>query len=110
MPVTRELILKIARLAGDERGDPRTREAAFDKLVAFKETHPHLFVLATPEGDAAPWSDVADVGDDAPQAPPPTKGKPRFMDIRNWDVTAAGNPTIIVTVKGTDVLERALPD
>jgi hypothetical protein len=102
---TRELVLKIARLAGDERGDAATRAIAFAKLEALRAEHPHLFVLEesppTAE-DAAPWSDVADVADDAPQAPPPTKGKARFMDIRNWKATAAGNPTITATVRGVE--------
>lgn len=96
---TVDLILKIARLAGDERGDPRIREIAHAKLANLKAAYPHLFVLETPT-EPAPWSDVADVADGAPPSPPPTKGKARFMDIRNWDVTAAGNATITVTVRG----------
>jgi hypothetical protein len=42
---TREFILKIAMLAGDERAHPMMRQVPFDKLAAFQETHPHLFVL-----------------------------------------------------------------
>ena len=41
MPIDAALIHKIALLAGDERGDPHTREIALNKLVAFRETHAH---------------------------------------------------------------------
>jgi hypothetical protein len=99
---TRELILKIARLAGDERGDAATRAIAYAKLADLKAAHPHLFVIETPEDNDAPWSEVADV-EDAPPTPaggPVDKRKARFMDHSSWSDTAKGNPCIEVTRKG----------
>jgi hypothetical protein len=62
---TRELILKIAALAGDERGDPAIRAVAYEKLAVLKDIYPHLFWMpgedtptAPPEPDAPPWADV----------------------------------------------------
>ena len=70
---TRELILKIAALAGDERGDPMVREIAYAKLAALKDAYPHLSwappgedaPTAPPEPGAPPWADVATNVDDA---------------------------------------------
>jgi hypothetical protein len=45
MPIDAELIHKIAILAGDERGEPMVRAVAFDKLEAYRLSHPHPFVL-----------------------------------------------------------------
>jgi hypothetical protein len=104
---TREQILKIAMLAGDERAHPMMRQVAFDKLAAFQETHPHLFVLpaAADELEDSPpmWANVADTGE-APPPPPPARygSKAWFMDIRNWDTTAKGNPSIVVEAKGVE--------
>jgi hypothetical protein len=102
MPVDADLIRKIALVAGDERGDPHVREIAWSKLEAFRRSHPHLFVIETPEDSAAPWSDVADV-EEKPAAPtkgPVNKLKARFMDHMSWSDTAKGNPSIEVTRKG----------
>jgi hypothetical protein len=44
-------MLKIARLTGDERGDPQTRAVAYAKLESFHKTHPELFALE----DVPPW-------------------------------------------------------
>ncbi len=83
-----DLIRKIEAVALDDRGDPRTREIALDKLGAFKISHPHLF--SEPyrvEDDANPWSDVADVGvEESPPWPPAPsdKDRARFLDINRW--------------------------
>ena len=69
---TLELLQKIARLAGDERGDPATREVAYAKLRAFHETHPHLFKLE--------------------ESPPPLDEEPEFEDVSNWREADPQNP------------------
>jgi hypothetical protein len=109
---TRELIMKIAALAGDERGDPMVRAVACEKLAVLKDIYPHLFWM--PDGDEpaaqaateAPsmWADVADVSE-APSPPPPARygSKAWFMDIKNWDTTAKGNPSIVVMAKGVEL-------
>lgn len=107
---TRALIIKIAMLAGDERAHPMVRQVAFDKLAGFKESHPHLFVLPAeaPElEDRQPmWADVPDAPDANSATPPPPPprygGKAWFMDIKNWDTTAKGNPSIVVEAKGVE--------
>jgi hypothetical protein len=42
--------------------------------------------------------------DGAPPPPPPARrgSKAWFMDIRNWDATAKGNPSIVVRAKGVE--------
>jgi hypothetical protein len=110
MPVDADLVRKIALLASDERAHLRIREIAFEKLAAFKLSHPHLFVLATPkpalrqaqdegENDAS-WSDVADVpGARTEPAPLSARDRARFMDAQNWRETSNGNVSILITVK-----------
>jgi hypothetical protein len=103
---TRELIMKIARLAGDERGDAATRAIAFAKLEAVQAAHPELFRIAgeapatAPETatDAPGWSDVTT--EDEKPAPP--KGPPAwFMDLSGWQETANRNRSIVVTFRTT---------
>lgn len=102
MSVTRELVLKIARLAGDERGDAATRAIAWAKLEALQTAYPELFWIdeepapaTAPEAaaDAPGWSDVA-TGDEKPEDPnaPPA----RFMDLSKWDTTANGHRSHIL--------------
>jgi hypothetical protein len=72
---TRELILKIAALAGDERGDPMVRAVAYEKLTALQDIYPHLFWAPGEDAptapleleDTPPWTDVADVGKASPR-------------------------------------------
>ncbi len=97
-----DLIRKIEAVALDDRGDPRTREIALNKLGAFKISHPHLF--SEPyrvEDDANPWSDVADVGvEESPPWPPAPsdKDRARFLDINRWRQTANGNLSTLVAM------------
>ena len=101
---SREQILKIARLAGDERAHPMMRQVAFDKLATFQETHPHLFW--TPGQDepvgAPMWADVPDApGSAAPPHPTPSSGSPAwFTNLNDWGKTSNGNPTIVVCEPG----------
>lgn len=100
---THELLIKIAKLAGDERGNPMVRQIALDKLAAFQQTHPHLFWIEG-EGDPLPWTDVA-TDADAPEPPAPpisANDKARFMNVAKWMRTANGNLSIVIAVKGVD--------
>ena len=114
---TRETILKIAAVAGDERGDAMVRQVAYEKLAALKDIYPHLFwtpgqnapmALSEPDGEPS-WADVATDVDNT-SAPPPRPArygtKAWFMDIRNWDVTAKGNPSI--TIRGKSAERRVV--
>jgi hypothetical protein len=81
--ITRETLLRIAAIAGDERADPATRDIAWRKLEDFKEQYPDLFVIEPPDdGFAKVEVEEAEVD-------------PAFEDYRNWanwEVSAKGNP------------------
>jgi hypothetical protein len=85
-------MLKIARLAGDERGDPQTRAVAYAKLEPFYKTNPELF--AVERAPSTPWR-VVD-GDPSPWMEPPVvnhddEAEEDFCDVRNWRHSAKGN-------------------
>jgi hypothetical protein len=89
MPPTRDLLLKIARLAGDERGDPATRAVAMAKLEEIHATYPELFVLEKARPTAPAFEDEGDIF----RAPPPSGNPERdaFLDPRFWRQSAKGN-------------------
>ena len=105
-----ELLIKIARLAGDERGDPMVRRNAFDSSLdsskairiysprARRQRHPSS---RTPRRCGLTFS-APDV-EDKPAARakgPVDKRRARFMDHTSWSETAKGNPSIEIVWRG----------
>jgi hypothetical protein len=80
--ITRETLLRIAAIAGDERADPMTRDVAWRKLADFKQQYPDLFVVDEPDGFAKVEVEEG-------------KADPAFDDYcnwANWEESAKGNP------------------
>jgi hypothetical protein len=86
--ITKELLLKIARLAGDERGDPATRAVAMAKLEVYHLSHPELFVLDPAPSTEAP--DDVEWGDVEPDKP--NADREEFLRPSAWRSSAKGNP------------------
>jgi hypothetical protein len=81
-------LLKIARPAGDERGDPATRALAMAKLEEIHAANPELFAVekAAPIDDPLWWYNL-DPRDDS-------NGNPErdfFLDPQFWRQSAKGN-------------------
>jgi hypothetical protein len=89
--MTPEKLAKIRRLAGDLRGDPATRMIALEILRRYEKTEEPTF------------HDIPD----EPQNPPNPRMRNseeyeryRFMSLRDWRRSAAGNPVHVFTWKG----------
>ena len=93
MSVTRELLTKIARIAGDERGDPATRAVAWRKLEELHKIHPELFVLetSTPPPLGTPAEDEAPLWNDVGEGNAGNPDRDLFLDRRFWRHSAKGN-------------------
>jgi hypothetical protein len=111
---TLQTILKIAALAGDERAHPMVRAVAYEKLAALKDAYPHLFVLPGVDGcrDDGVRERPADVdrrsrragcrGCASAAAAGAIRQQGVVHEHQKWDVSAKGNPTILVMAKGVE--------
>jgi hypothetical protein len=90
MSITRDKLLKVAKLVGDPACDAGTRAAGMALLEKFHAPHPHLFTLDPPSATAPPRQDFDDV---AKPAPARSRDFEREDYLRNWDISAKGNAT-----------------
>jgi hypothetical protein len=100
MTISHETLVKIARLAGDERGDAATRAVAWAKLHELHELHaehPEMFVVE------APQIETPDVSDEHERRAPEDPEQRAFFLMKNWG-RSSRNPDNLVHVIDGDII------